>query len=928
MTLRLDQFDAYYEAVHGYPPFDWQTRLLERVVERGWPDLLDLPTGSGKTSALDVALFSMALDAARRPAERTAPRRVVLVVDRRVVVSQAYRHAKKVDGALDDAKAGVLVEVREALRALAPSEPMERVVHIAELRGGIARDETWAKRPDLPILAASTVDQVGSRLLFRGYGVGPNSASIHAGLLGNDVLLLLDEVHLSEPFRQTLAAAQEFYRSSESGLPSRWKVVEMSATPGSKPPEDRVFRLGPCDRDNKVLRVRLEASKVAALEVVKVRGEEATAQATFADALAERALTLVAAGRRRVAVVVNRVNAARRIAQSLANRDGIDVDLVTGRMRPRDRDQWLKEVEDLLTFEGTAVGRPRIVVATQCIEAGADFDFDALVTECASLDALRQRFGRLNRQGLRTSVDAAVAIRSDQVTAEDPVYGEALHKTWGWLKSLAAVDFGIDAMEPVVRGLADELRQSLISDRPCAPILLPIHLDLWSQTSHHPYPEPELSAFLHGPERGEPEVSVLWRADLVPEEDYADILAAVPPASAEAVSLPVRALRAWLVGGVADLADVESAQLGSSEATGSARRILRWSRKHGPEWVGGAEFEDQDAPDAVYVLPAGLGGLWKGNWDPMSTEPVMDIGDEVQWEQRGWRVRRVTLATMGRRNPFPEGEETDGIEQWLEDVESGDPTLTWFAKNRQRWRWIETKMGYVLRSRRRDTKKLADRETGAGDEASFTGKAVTLEQHLGDVERWAGALAKNIGFPPTMVRDLALAGRLHDLGKADRRFQALLTGGSPILAAAGQLLAKSGADRSDRRAADRARRRSGYPRGARHELMSLALIAGEPSIREQAHDWELVQHLVASHHGWCRPFAPAVDDGDPVEVVVKHGSVELRGRSDHALASLDSGVADRFWRLQRTYGWWGLAWLEAVLRLADHRASEEEEDGA
>jgi CRISPR-associated endonuclease/helicase Cas3 len=105
----------------------------------------------------------------------------------------------------------------------------------------------------------------------------------------------------------------------------------------------------------------------------------------------------------------------------------------------------------------------------------------------------------------------------------------------------------------------------------------------------------------------------------------------------------------------------------------------------------------------------------------------------------------------------------------------------------------------------------------------------------------------------------------------------------------------------------------------------LALIQDQTSIREKANDWDLVQHLVVSHHGFGRPFVPVVCDPEPVSVTLDHGPLRLDYTSDHRLHRLDSGVADRYWRLSRTYGWWGLAWLEAILRLADHRRSEDEE---
>jgi CRISPR-associated endonuclease/helicase Cas3 len=95
------------------------------------------------------------------------------------------------------------------------------------------------------------------------------------------------------------------------------------------------------------------------------------------------------------------------------------------------------------------------------------------------------------------------------------------------------------------------------------------------------------------------------------------------------------------------------------------------------------------------------------------------------------------------------------------------------------------------------------------------------------------------------------------------------------------------------------------------------------------HDPDLVMHLVSAHHGFCRPFPPVATDPSPVEMRFEAPALgaAVATTSDHGLDRLDSGIADRFWRLVERYGWYGLAWMEAILRLADHRQSEAEQSG-
>ena len=161
----------------------------------GWPDVIDLPTGVGKTAVLDTAVFALAV----RP--DVSPRRIVFVIDRRIVVDQVYERAEAIRNSVGAATDGVLAEMNRRLKKLTGDE---KLLEVAALRGGIPMDAEWARRPEQPWVMVSTVDQFGSRLLFRGYGSSHGKRPILAGLAGNDCLVILDEVHLSRAFAATL----------------------------------------------------------------------------------------------------------------------------------------------------------------------------------------------------------------------------------------------------------------------------------------------------------------------------------------------------------------------------------------------------------------------------------------------------------------------------------------------------------------------------------------------------------------------------------------------------------------------------------------------------------------------------------------------------------------------------------------------------
>ena len=177
--------DLTVEDGERHPPFRWQMRLLRRLFDVDLPRVVDIPTGLGKTSVMALWLIALA-EGAR------LPRRLVYVVDRRAVVDQATRFAERLRSNIPDGLAERLgLEAGERLP-------------ISTLRGGFADNRDWLDDPSKPAIVVGTIDMVGSRLLFEGYGVSRGMRPYHAGLLGVDALVLLDEAHLCPPFEALL----------------------------------------------------------------------------------------------------------------------------------------------------------------------------------------------------------------------------------------------------------------------------------------------------------------------------------------------------------------------------------------------------------------------------------------------------------------------------------------------------------------------------------------------------------------------------------------------------------------------------------------------------------------------------------------------------------------------------------------------------
>jgi CRISPR-associated endonuclease/helicase Cas3 len=348
-----DFFAQSYEALRApHAPMKWMERMFAEVIDGKPPSLVDLPTGTGKTELVIIWLLALAWYGRDRAKHKSVPRRLVWVVNRRVLVQQVFLIADDLRAKLISNESPKLKAVQDDLRKI--SGEASEFFRVVELRGQIVQDREWAIRPTLPQLVIGTVDQIGSRLLFQGYGLGKWGRPQQAGLLGVDSWVAVDEAHLVPTFVLTLRQLHGRCSLPPEDLPSPFDnifsrlpfwLTELSATPGlPQPSMEKPFSLRPEEETDAAIVDRILAARSRRVQIQSFdkpkKGDKP--KEILADALIEAA---VACTDMRVAVFVREVAVANKIAAGLNKRRIAKSRIckITGRLRGYERDRLKKQ---------------------------------------------------------------------------------------------------------------------------------------------------------------------------------------------------------------------------------------------------------------------------------------------------------------------------------------------------------------------------------------------------------------------------------------------------------------------------------------------------------------------------------------------------------------------------------------------------------
>jgi CRISPR-associated endonuclease/helicase Cas3 len=417
---------------------------------------------------------------------------LVYVVNRRTVVDQATDEAVKVRERLPDEPG-----LRDRLRALC-ADPDGVPLAISTLRGQFADNREWSADPSRPAIILGTVDMIGSRLLFSGYGLGFKTKPLHAGFLGQDALLVHDEAQLEPAFQNLLVAIKEEQDRCKEFR--RFRVMELSATSRGSD----VFGLSEKDRAVPEVEKRIHAKKIFHIHL---NDDEKK----LADRLADLALQHKDVNRA-VLVFARTVEAVEKIAEKLrkGTREG-KVETLTGTLRGKERDELVKKTVFRRFLPGAEAGGETVyLVCTSAGEVGVNISADDLVCDLSTFESMAQRFGRVNRFGTRD--DTRVDVVHPKEFDENDEYQSRLKRTLVLLRELNG-----DGNPDALANLDQTKRLAAFSPPPTILPVSDILFDAWALTTiRDRLPgRPPVEPYLHGlSEQDPPQTQVAWREEV------------------------------------------------------------------------------------------------------------------------------------------------------------------------------------------------------------------------------------------------------------------------------------------------------------------------------------------------------------------------------------------------------------------------------
>ena len=872
-------FDRAFEALTGNTPLRWQRRLFNRLYAGKIPQICDIPTGLGKTSVIPIWLIALSQQAGE--GKITLPRRLAYIVNRRTVVDQATTVVEQVRERLLCPDGRGWVPYEAALRSIASSLQTliskPPLLAVSTLRGELADNEEWKQDPARAAIIVGTIDMIGSKLLFSGYGDGQYHRVHHAGLIGQDTLIIHDEAHLTPAFSDLLrGVAKEQQKDLE---PRPVCIMELSATQRSSGDNNDTIRLNSEDEEDIIVVERIDAIKQ--LRLHRCDKKQRQLQDMVDLAYCHNASQM------RVLIYVRTPRDAQAVESKLRRKLKADqrIALLTGTIRGHERDNLATEnpaYRQFLHQEDGALAETVYLISTSAGEVGIDIDADHMVCDITTLDSMIQRLGRVNRRGGagRVAQVDVVWTGDDENADKDKAVAKTLEIIGRWIKENLHEADTVNASPRNVRQLMEKLdNQDLeesFSPKPAIPPLSDILLDAWSLTSVNKMPgRPEVAGYLHGLTNDPPTTYVVWREEIsllsksdVDRGTLQEWFASCPVRANERMRMRTDVLREELR---------KLIRTHRQNKTSQEHRVVLLNERNQAEWSLLSELGDREAglEYKTVVMPTGAGGLGQhGIFDSSALEAANDVADS---DTEG--IRRV-------RRLYRSGEERPLIS------EKGFGS-SWEVRGRVQLTSNEDSETDENAEERKDelVLRMPEKELAIAS-PDYAKMRQILAEHTDSIVRHTERVSGRLHLEPDITSALVFAARWHDRGK-DReiwqRFARNDYGSEP--------LAKS-------RSYLHGRTLSGY----RHEFGSLLGAMNDPSLYDNP-ERDLVLHLIAAHHGHARPFFD-----------IRAFDKEQFSTSENQQANIE--VMQRFGRLQNRFGRWGLAWLESLIRCADAQASQ------